>query len=278
LKKKQHHEYNKRRKAMLLTNRVAIITGGAKGIGRGTALKFSGEGCSIAIADINAKDANNVVAELSGKGGNAIALQCNVTDKKQVHDMVDKVISKFGKVDILFNGAGGLPRIYSTVDLAEDEWDRVLALNLKSCFLCSQAVISHMQEKKYGRIINISSIGALYPPASAAHYNTAKMGVLGFTYALASELAPFNILVNAILPGPIGWTSFWDPLVPPDADRNALFADMGKKTVPLGRIGTPDDIAGAALFLASEHSSFITGVGLNVAGGIPFKPSAHQMK
>src|SRR4030042_1879982 len=257
---------------MLLSNRVAIITGGAKGIGRGTALKFCEEGCAIAIADISIKETNDVVAELSGKGGTAIAVQCNVTDKKQVHDMVAKVISKFGKVDILFNGAGGLPRIFPTADLAEDEWDKVIALNLKSCFLCSQAVISPMQGKNYGRIINISSIGALYPPAAAAHYNTAKAGVLGLTFALASELAPFNILVNAILPGPVGWTSFWDPLVPPNADRDALFAEMGKKTIPLGRIGTPNDIAGAALFLASELSSFIPGAGLNVAGGVPFKP------
>lgn len=194
---------------MLLTDRVAIITEGAKGMGRGMTLKFAEEGCSIAIADISMKEANETLAEVLERGSDGIAIQCDVTDGKQVRDMVDKVISKFGKVDILVNNAGALPPSPPVEDMSEEEWDKVLALNLKSVFLFCKYVVPHMKKERYGKIISLSSIGAINPPAHAIHYNTAKAGVIGFTYDLAHELAPLNICVNAILPGPIR-TSFYD--------------------------------------------------------------------
>jgi 3-oxoacyl-[acyl-carrier protein] reductase len=187
---------------------------------------------------------------------------------------VDKVISKFGKIDILVNNAGALPPTPPIEDITEEEWDKVLALNLKSDFLFCKFVVPHMKRRKYGKIINLSSIGAINPPAHAIHYNTAKAGVIGFTYDLAFALAPFNIYVNAILPGPIR-TSFYDHRIGSmsEKEKDAFFEGIGINKVPLQRVGTPEDIAGSALFLASELSSYVTGVTLLVSGGLPLGPN-----
>lgn len=258
---------------MLLANRVAIITGGAKGMGRGIALKFADEGCSVAIADISIKDANDTLAEVSRRGREGLSLLCDVTKGEQVRDTVEKVISRFGKIDILVNNAGGMPPTPPIEDVTEEEWDRVLALNLKSDFLFCKFVVPHMKERKYGKIINLSSIGAINPPAHVIHYNTAKAGVIGFTYDLAFALAPFHICVNAILPGPIR-TAFYDHMIGSmtEKEKDAFFEGIGKNKVPLQRVGTPEDIAGSALFLASELSAFVTGETLLVSGGLPLGP------
>ena len=264
---------------MLLDKRVAIITGGAKGMGRGMALKFAEEGCAVAIADISKKEADETAAEITQKGGQALSIQCDVTNIKQVEDTVKKVIGKFGKIDILVNNAGGMPASPPVEDITEEEWDRVLALNLKSDFLFSKFVVPYMKKQKYGKIINLSSLGAIQPPAHAIHYNTAKAGVLGFTLDLAHALAPFNICVNAILPGPVQ-THFYDRTIGgmTQVEKDAFFDRMGKMNVPLGRVGTPEDIAGAALFLASELSAFVTGVTLQVSGGLPLQPMPQPPK
>ena len=264
---------------MLLDKRVAIITGGAKGMGRGMALKFAEEGCAVAIADISKKEADETAAEIKQKGGQALSIQCDVTNIKQVEDTVKKVIGKFGKIDILVNNAGGMPASPPVEDITEEEWDRVLALNLKSDFLFSKFVVPYMKKQKYGKIINLSSLGAIQPPAHAIHYNTAKAGVLGFTLDLAHALAPFNICVNAILPGPVQ-THFYDRTIGgmTQEQKDAFFDRMGKMNVPLGRVGTPEDIAGAALFLASELSAFVTGVTLQVSGGLPLQPMPQPPK
>lgn len=258
---------------MLLSDRVAIITGGAKGIGKGIALKFAEEGCAIAIADISLKEANDTLAEVAKRGSEGLAIQCDVTNSKQVRATVDKVIGKFGKIDILVNNAGGLPSAPPIEELPEEEWDKVLALNLKSVFLFCQAVIPHMKERKYGKIINLSSVAAINPPAHSIHYHTAKAGALGLTLDLAHTLAPFNICVNAILPGPIR-TAFYDPMIVSmsDKEKEAFFEALGKEDIPLQRVGTPEDISGTALFLASELSSYVTGGTIVVAGGYPLKP------
>lgn len=257
---------------MLLTDRVAIITGGAVGIGRGIALKFAAEGCSVVIADIAAIEGKKTAEEASKKGGEGIFVSCDVTVGRQVQDMVDKTISRFGRIDILVNNAGGVPDPKGSLDeVSEEQWDKSLNLNLKSVFLCCQAVVPHMKKNKYGKIVNISSLGAVHPAVSVVHYHAAKAGVLGLTYNLAFELASFNISVNAILPGPIR-TPFWEPVTRDIPDKDAYFAEIAKKEVPMQRIGTPEDIAGAALFLASELSAFVTGETINVAGGIPQLP------
>jgi len=258
---------------MLLSDRVAIVTGGARGIGRGIALKFADEGCSVAIVDVLAKEANDTVAEVSQKGGKGIAIKCDVSQSRQVQDMVDKVISTFGNVDILVNNAGILPAHKMPVtDVTEELWDKVMAVNLKGGFLCCKAVTPYMKEKKYGKIINVSSLGAKFPPAPTIYYHAAKAGVLGMTYDLACELAAYNICVNAILPG-FTRTPLQDIVVESIADKEAYFLDFGKKNVPMQRVGTPEDIAGVAVFLASELSAFVTGETIIVAGGMPLKPA-----
>jgi 3-oxoacyl-[acyl-carrier protein] reductase len=255
---------------MLLKGRVALVTGGAKGMGKGMAVKFSGEGCSVAIADIDIQAARDTVDGLPGKEG--LALQCDVTDIIQVQNAVEKTREKFGKIDILVNNAGAIAEHKPIEDIPEEEWDRVLALNLKSHFFFCKFVVPYMKKQKYGKIINVSSIGGVQPPAHEIHYNTAKAGIIGFTYDLGKELAPLNITVNAILPGPIR-TSFYERSTGSmeDEEKDRFFANLGKK-VPMQRAGTPEDIAGAALFLASDLSAFVTCETLYVTGGLPQLP------
>ena len=259
---------------MLLSDKVAIITGGAKGMGSGMAVRFAEEGCTVAIADISMKEADDTLAQMSKKGKNGLAIKCDVTDGEQVRDTVDQVFKKFGKIDILINNAGGITTTPPIEEMSEEEWDYIFKLNLKSDYLFCKYVVPHMKKRKYGKIINLSSVGAIQPPHHVIHYNTAKSGVIGFTLDLANALAPFNINVNVILPGPIR-TSFYDKRIGSmtEKEKDEFFAGLGKK-VPLQRVGTVDDIAGAALFLASELSSFITGVSLLVSGGIPLVPFA----
>ena len=248
---------------------MALITGGAKGIGKGIGVKFASEGCAIAIADIDMKSAEATVAEETAKGHKIMAIKCNVMDSAQVIAAVKNVIAQFGKIDILVNNAGALPHEYPTIEMPESEWDKVINLNLKSDFLFCKEVLPYMVKQKYGKIINLSSSGAYYPPGPSAHYSAAKAGVIGLTNALAYEFAPYNINVNAIMPGPIK-TDFWNPLVG-EANKDAVCDQIGQAEVPLKRVGTPNDIAGAALFLASELSFFVTGVSMLVSGGMPLK-------
>ncbi len=253
---------------MLLMDRVAIITGGARGIGRGIALKFAEEGCFLAVADVLTTEAKETLGQVSKKGREGIFVQCDISNSQQVQDMVDQVLNKFGKIDILVNNAGVGPPPKSIMDVSEEEWDRVLAINLKGVFLCCKAVVPHLKKRGYGKIINISSLAAVAPPAPNVNYSSAKAGVLGLTLDLALELAPFNICVNAILPGAIP-TDMWNSIVPPGANREDFFAEVGKTIAPMERLGTPEEIGGAALFLASELSSYVTGDRIIVGGGSP---------
>ena len=251
-----------------LSGRVAIITGSSRGIGRGIALKFADEGCSIVISDILAEEAKRTLEEVLKKGREAVFIQCDVSDSHQVQDMVDQTIRKFGKVDILVNNAAIGAIIKTITEISEGEWDRLLAINLKGVFLCCKAVVPHMKEKKWGKIINISSMAAIAPPAPNIDYSSSKSGVLGLTLDLALELAPFNVCVNAILPGAIP-TDMWNPLLPPEINKEDFFAEVGKSVAPMQRVGTPEEVAGAALFLASDLSSYVTGDRILVGGGAP---------
>ena len=181
---------------MLLSDRVAIITGGAKGIGRATALKFADEGCSVIIADVLEDRGKQTADEVSQKEVKGLAITCDVTNGQQVHDMVAQVIDKFGKIDILVNDAGAMFGTVPAEKETEDHWEQVFNLNLKSDYLCIKEVIPHMKARKYGKIVNLSSIGAVYPPGPSMAYASAKAGVLGLTRALAMELGPFNITIN----------------------------------------------------------------------------------
>ena len=256
---------------MLLSNRVAVITGGSRGIGKAIALAFVDHGSDIVIADVLEKESRETVGEIEKKGRKAHFVRCDVSDAAQVGNMIKQAISTFGKIDILVNNAGIGPAPKSIVEISDEEWGRTLAINLTGVFLCCRAVVPFMKERNYGKIINISSMAALSPPAPNINYSSAKAGVLGLTRDLALELAPFNICVNAILPGAI-ITDMWNPILPPDLPtRNAFLAEVGKMTAPMGRVGSTEEIAGVALFLASDLSSFVTGDRVLAAGGAPLK-------
>jgi NAD(P)-dependent dehydrogenase (short-subunit alcohol dehydrogenase family) len=256
---------------MLLEDKVAIITGGAKGMGKGIALKFAQEGCRVVVGDVDIAGAQGVADEIKALGRESVAAKADITKSAEVEGMAAKAIEEFGKIDILVNNAGGVPGTHgagSSETITEEEWDRIVALNLKGPFLMCKAVLPFMKKNRSGKIISISSMGAVCPAVSVLHYHSAKAGILGLTINLAFELAPLNICVNAIVPGPIE-TPFWDALMPKGPQRDAFFAALAKREVPLGRMGTPKDIAGAALFLASELSDYMTGQILHVAGGLP---------
>ena len=190
---------------MLLKDRVAIITGGAKGIGKAISLKFAEEGCDIVVNAMHIEGAEKVAEEVRALGRRSLAIAADVADSAQVNDMVDRTVKEFGKIDILVNNAGGISEatggaIESTTD---EDWNRIVGINLTGQFLCCRAVVPHMKKNKYGKIVNVSSMGAIHPPAPIVHYHSAKGGVLGLTTNLAFELRQQNITVNAILPGPV---------------------------------------------------------------------------
>jgi NAD(P)-dependent dehydrogenase (short-subunit alcohol dehydrogenase family) len=254
---------------MILSDKVAVITGGARGIGKGIALKFVEEGGSVAIADILEKEARQTVEEITRSGGKAIYLNCDVSNKKQVQEMMQQTINQFGQIDILVNdaGTGYFPK--KIVEVSEEEWDRTLAVNLKGVFLCCQAVVPYMKEKKYGKIINMSSLSAI-SPVHPISYTSSKGGVMTFTIDLAMELAPCNICVNAIMPG-LTRTDMVDEFVPPGKQKDEFYDQIAKAIIPMERVGTPLDIARVALFLASPLSDYVTGDRIIVGGGSPWR-------
>jgi NAD(P)-dependent dehydrogenase (short-subunit alcohol dehydrogenase family) len=259
---------------VLLENRVAIVTGGAKGMGRAIALKFAGEGCDVVVNALHIEGAQKVADEIEAVGRRSLAIKADISKSAEVNNMVAQTIKKFGKIDILVNNAGGVGVTGGdSATATEEDWDRILDVNLKGPFLCSIAVVPYMKKQRYGKIINLSSMGAVHPAVSVLHYHSAKAGVLGLTTNLAFELAPSHIYVNAIVPGPIE-TPFWDSLQPPGPERDVFFAALCKKEVPLGRMGKPEDIAGPALFLASGMSDYVTGQVIYVAGGQPLNAQA----
>jgi NAD(P)-dependent dehydrogenase (short-subunit alcohol dehydrogenase family) len=256
---------------MLLKDKVAVVTGGAKGMGKGIVLKFAEEGCDLVIPDLDIDSAQKVANEVESMGRKAMVFKVDISNRLEVENMAHVTIEKFGTIDILVNNAGGVGGIKgagSSDDIFEEDWDRIIDVNLKGAFLVTMAVLPIMKKNCYGKIINLSSMGAIHPAVSVVHYHAAKGGILALTTNLAFELAPKNIYVNAIIPGPIE-TSFWDNLMPPGPEREAFLAAIAEKEVPIGRVGKPGDIAGPALFLASELSDYVTGQFIRVGGGLP---------
>ena len=259
---------------MLLKKRVAIVTGGSKGIGRAIALKFAAEGCDVVVNARHIESARKVTAEIQALGRESLAIKANVSRADEVDAMVARTVEEFGKIDILVNNAGGtgLSKDSAIEDTSEADWDRIVDINLKGQFLCCRAVVPYMKKNRYGKIINVSSMGAIQPPAPIVHYHAAKGGVLSLTKNLAFELAPFNITVNAILPGPIKSEFFNEMLKAMSKKEGEAFFRMLDRRVPMGRMGTPEEVAGVALFLASELSAYVTGDAINCGGGLPLSP------
>jgi 3-oxoacyl-[acyl-carrier protein] reductase len=269
----------------LLTDRVAIINGGATGMGRATALLFAEEGCNCVIADIKEEEGRQTAAEATQRGREAIFVKCDLADLKQIKDCVDKTIEKFGKVEILVGCAGASrppERAASGHKPAErrktgirytDEryYDLMMSFNLKGHVFFCKEVSGYMIDQRYGKICIISTIGVYHPPGPAVEYHAAKAGLIGLVNNLAYELAAYKINVNGILPGPVK-SPFWDPVLSsmPEDKRDALMEGVGSVT-PLGRTGVPEDIANTVLFLCSEMSSYITGQMINVSGGLPME-------
>jgi 3-oxoacyl-[acyl-carrier protein] reductase len=246
-----------------LSGSVAIVTAAGQGLGEAISKIFAREGASVAIADINLAEARRVGAEIEAQGGSVLVLQADVTRAQEVKDMVKKVLDRFRTVDILVNAAGGFHQFAPITEISEEEWDRVITLNLKTTFLCTQAVAPVMMEKKRGRVINIASGAGIAPNPHAPTYlpySAGKAGVIGFTKVLARDMGPYGVTVNAIAPG-----TTLTPRV--RKVRDAASIERLIATNPMRALVEPEDTAEAALFLASEAGRYITGVTLNVNAG-----------
>jgi 3-oxoacyl-[acyl-carrier protein] reductase len=244
---------------MQLENQVALVTGGARGIGREIARLFAAEGADVALFDVNAETLAQTAQELRALGRRAEGVVVDVTDGKQVDDGVAKVLDKLGKIDILINNAG-ITKDGLLVRMDDAQWDRVLDINLKGTFLCTRAVAKSMMKQRRGRVVNIASIVGLIGNPGQANYAASKAGVIGFTKAVAKELASRGVTCNAIAPGFIK-TEMTDAL--PEQAKQRLM-----EAIPMETLGEPLDVARAALFLVGEASRYITGHVLVVDGGL----------
>ncbi len=242
-----------------LKDRVAIITGGGQGIGRATALLFAREGAKIVVADVNEKQGRAAVAAIEEAGGEAVFVRTDVAKRSDAEAMARAAIDAFGRIDILVNNAG-ITRDATLKKMSEDDFDLVVDVNLKGVFNCTQAVLPHLKESKHGRILNAASVVGLYGNFGQTNYVASKSGVIGMTKTWARELGRKGITVNAVAPGFVETTMVETV---PEKVMNMLRA----KT-PLQRLGKPEDVANAYLFLASDDASFITGIVLSVDGGL----------
>jgi 3-oxoacyl-[acyl-carrier protein] reductase len=243
-----------------LENRVAVVTGGSRGIGRAVSLELAKRGASVVVNyNKSPESAEKVVAQITADGGRAAVFQADVSALDQAAALIKFSVDTFGDLHILVNNAG-ITKDTLIMMMSEDDWDAVVATNLKSTFNCSKAAVKHMMRKRYGRIINMASVAGQMGNAGQTNYSASKAGQIGFTKALAREVASRNITVNAIAPGFVD-TEILNS-VPPEMMEAAM------KFVPLGRKGQPEEIAYAVAFLASDQAAYITGQVLGVDGGM----------
>lgn len=242
------------------SERIALITGAGQGMGKAVAQALANESIRIVVNDINSAAAEQTAQELRNSGAKALAIPADVTDKDAVQNMVQQTCNHFGALHILINNAGIL---YPTkvIDIPEDEWDRVIDINLKSTFLCSQAALPELQKSNWGRIVNFSSTaGKNISTVGGAHYTAAKAGILGFTRHLAKEVAQHNITVNAVCPGLIDTDMVRNTISP---ERQQAYAN----SFPISRLGRPKEVADLITFLCSDKAAYITGASLDINGG-----------
>ncbi len=244
---------------MKLEGKVALITGGAQGIGRAIALLFARQGAKVAISDINLQKAQETCQEVESLGGQAMAISGNVADAKAAEAMMEQAVEKFGGLDILVNNAG-ITRDGILLRMKEEDWDSVMAVNLKGAFHCTKAALRFFLKRRGGKIVNIASVTGEMGNAGQSNYAASKAGLIGFTKSVAREYAGRNIQVNAVAPGFID-TAMSQAI--PQKEREFLI-----KQIPMERLGTPEDVAEAVLFLACPAADYITGQVLNVNGGM----------
>lgn len=244
---------------MELEGKVALVTGGAQGIGRSIGLLLAEKGATIVISDINLQKAEETVQEIQSLERKAMAFQVDVANFSEVEKMVDTIVERFSRIDILVNNAG-ITRDKLILRMSEEDWDSVIRINLKGTFNCTKAALKYMSRQRSGKIVNIASVSGIMGNPGQANYSASKAGIIGFTKTIAREFAQRGINVNAIAPGYIQ-TPMTDVL--PEKVKEEL-----KRLIPMERLGQPEDVAQAVLFLVSEASSYITGQVLNVNGGI----------
>jgi 3-oxoacyl-[acyl-carrier protein] reductase len=245
---------------MTLADKVALVTGGGRGIGRAIALRLAEAGASIVVNDIgDAAPVEAVVGEIEAMGRQALAVFADVSSAPEVERLVAEAIAAYGRIDILVNNAG-IARDQLLLRMTEEEWDRVLEVDLKSVFLCTRAVLKHMVKERRGRVVSIASIVGMVGNPGQANYAAAKAGIIGFTRTVAKEVASRGITVNAVAPGFID-TEMTQRL-------KEEWKEELKKRIPLGRLGSPADVAEAVAFLASEEAGYITGQVLVIDGGM----------
>ena len=244
---------------MKLEGRVALVTGASQGIGHACALALAREGATVAVTARNQQKLDQLAGQIAAAGGKAAAFVLDVADEEQVKSGIKSALAQFGKIDILVNNAG-ITRDQLVMRMKRADWDAVLNTNLTSAYLCIQQVIGSMLKQRWGRIINVTSVFGQMGQAGQANYAASKAGLIGLTMAMAREVASRNITCNAVAPGFIE-TSM-------TAALSEEFRQSAVKTIPLGRVGSPVDVAGAVCFLASDDASYITGHVLNVNGGL----------
>lgn len=244
---------------MSLTGKTALVTGAAQGIGRDIALALATDGADVAICDVNLEAAQKTAADIEAKGRKSLAIKANVAASVDVIAMIDQVVEKFGKIDILVNNAG-ITRDGLILRMKDEDWDLVLSINLKGAFMCAKAALKFMTKQRSGTIINIASIVGAMGNAGQANYVASKAGLIGLTKTIAREYANRNVTANAVAPG------FIDTAMTQALSENVR-ADLSKQ-IPLGRLGSSEDVANAVKFLASPAAAYITGQVLHVNGGM----------
>ncbi len=244
---------------MSITGKTALVTGAAQGIGRDIALGLAADGADVAICDVNLEAAQKTAADIEAKGRKSLALKANVAASADVTAMIDQVVEKFGKIDILVNNAG-ITRDGLLLRMKDEDWDLVLSINLKGAFLCTKTALKYMTKQRSGTIINIASIVGAMGNAGQANYVASKAGLIGLTKTIAREYANRNVTANAVAPG------FIDTAMT-QALSEQVRQDLAKQ-IPLGRLGSSEDVANAVRFLASSSAAYITGQVIHVNGGM----------